>query len=189
MSNTTKQLEVNTESTTTAQPIEGGFLEFNYTSIHHIISPISAQSYNFNRVEIPPYEVLKQTEFYCPFWEAARKRAQTLPRRKWPDYMSMTFLRNKIPLVTTTGAAFFPDIDAVFGNGCDSLEMWGDDMEMRWLSYFLAEQRGKPKHIARKHSEAKLQHIYGTLVLDGTLDSSHVAAANDACFEQKKKAA
>lgn len=120
---------------------------------------------------------LKKPELYKHTWARARK--VSLPRRKWLDAISHCFLRRDIRIVDEQGNPFdIPDIDDAFG----------DDPDMRWLSYYLKDNGNSgPLHRVRLFHRVKLIHLYleiehpeTTLIFPGSsVVMLHGAVANE----------
>lgn len=93
-----------------------------------------------------------QTEhYYRRLWLAARNIS--LPRRGWLDELAACLYEYRGKIIYRSGEPFpIPDVDEVFG----------DDPDMRWLSYYLtADKSGfSPNRISRKFERVQIIDLY-----------------------------
>ena len=91
--------------------------------------------------------------YYRRLWLAARNISEKVPRRGWLDELADCFRDFDGDIVYPTGEIFqLPDLDEVFG----------DDAEARWLSYYLKpdESGVNPKSRVRKIERLRMIDLY-----------------------------
>ncbi len=94
---------------------------------------------------------LKNYHYYCRLWMAARNIS--LPRRQWLDELAACFRDYRGNVMYPSGELFpIPFVDDVFG----------DDPDMRWLSYYLSTDGSgkKPRSLSRKLQRVQLIDLY-----------------------------
>lgn len=114
------------------------------------------------RITLPP---LKRFRDIAPY-NRLRMAVGSLgiSRRKLLDDMSIAFARHDVEIVYDTGLKFhFKDIDRVFGN----------DPDMRWVSYFLkSDKDGMPQYMSGELE--RLVYLYLFLALRSPDIASHI---------------
>lgn len=104
-----------------------------------------------NVITVATKDELMTESYYRRLWIAARNLS--IPRRGWLDKIAACFCDFQGDIVLSDGKPYdIPFVDDVFG----------DDQDMRWLSYYLsADKTGKlPRMISRKIERVQVIDLY-----------------------------
>lgn len=109
------------------------------------------QHFSHRTVVVATRAELKNEHYYRRLWLAARNIS--LSRRRWLDELAACVYDFRGSIIHPSGDPYIiPDIDTLFGN----------DPDMRWLSYFLGTDTSgfSPRAMSRKFERVQFIDLY-----------------------------